>query len=84
MPHFMSFDSGESNVVLPQTRRRESVKLIAIGKPEPVTIVIASLQVKGFTDAGNWSRPLQPPETTEAMMRSVGEVMRVYKHYVLL
>jgi hypothetical protein len=81
---FGSGESGESNVVLPQSRRRESVKLILIGKPEAVTIVIASLQVKGFTDAGNWSRPLQPPDTTEAMTRSVGEVMRVYKHYVLL
>jgi hypothetical protein len=84
MPQFMSFDSGESNFVLPSARRRESVKLILIGKPEPVTIVIASLQVKGFTDAGNWSRPLQPPETTETLARSVGEVMRVYKHYVSL
>jgi hypothetical protein len=84
MTQFMFCDSGESGFVLPNVHRRESVTMILIGKPEAVAIVIASLQVKGFTDAGNWSRPLQPPEATQAMARSVGEVMRVYKHYVLL
>lgn len=58
--------------------------MILIGKPEAVAVTIASLQVKGFTDARSWSKPLQAPESRAIITRAVGEVMRVYKHYVTL
>lgn len=61
---------------------RESVKLLLIGKPEAVQQTINDLYTCRFCEPGVWSKPLTFPETREAIDRTPGEVLRIYKRYL--
>jgi hypothetical protein len=46
---------------------RESVKLLAIGSRRGVLALIHNLHVKGFAEAGAWSRLLPGPSPNQVM-----------------
>lgn len=63
-------------------RERRNVRMILIGEPDDVELVMLELHTRQFCDVGLWSRPLRSPQGGEILTNHPHEVIRIYKRYL--
>ncbi|WP_416673248.1 hypothetical protein [Egbenema bharatensis] len=57
---------------------RRSVKILMIGQPDDVELIIARLYQCDFCRVEDWSRPLPFSQIQQATTKEPGEIMRIY------
>lgn len=62
---------------------RDAVRILLLGKTNSVQQVIQDLYLCRFCEVGVWSKPLTIADTRTALIPNPGEVMRIYKRYLI-